>query len=360
MYISIQCHNIKGYNLTNQRKRQENVRSTSSTFWVIRAGQIHPNHSAPVIQFGTHTLLCVICLHCSSVYFKRNMTSPAVWRRFALVLLGIVLGLSLAAWQGVLVPPVIFQSAHQVSHGPERFFSERCGVNISQTKEEKMKISTCEANFASFRATHATMNRRKMEIERVDSHSYLTTDSRVLEVGGYTGQDAAKLIKKYNPHYLALEPVPRYYTILERRYKSNPKYKLFKFGLGKKDKTLLLNIDSDATSLFRAKHASNKTKKEVAYIHEIKGFFEHIGVYTNPIDLVTINCEGCEYELLELMISSEIVKYLKNIQFQFHLDLPGIASEKCRYCQITTLLSRTHRRTFQYSYTWQSWKRKDL
>ncbi|XP_046367479.2 uncharacterized protein LOC124142831 isoform X3 [Haliotis rufescens] len=292
---------------------------------------------------------------------QKNMTSPMVWRRLGLVLLGIVVGLTLAVWHGVFVSPVNFlHSAEQGSHAPLRTFSGRCGANLSHTKEEEIRTSTCVTSFASFRAKYGSVDRPKMEIDRVDSHSYLTADSRVLEVGGYTGVDAAKLIKKYNPHYLALEPVPRYYTILEQRYNNNPKYKLFKFGLGKENKTLLLNIDNDATSLFRAKHASNKTKEEVAYIHEIKGFFKSVDVYTNPIDLITINCEGCEYELLELLISSEIVTYLKNIQFQFHLDLPGIANQECRYCQIMTLLSRTHRPTFQYSYIWQSWRLKNI
>ncbi|XP_046550960.1 uncharacterized protein LOC124260717 isoform X1 [Haliotis rubra] len=294
--------------------------------------------------------------------WRFNMVSLAVCRRIGLVFLGIALGLTLAVWRGVIKPPATLMSAEwspgTVIHGTQRTFPDIDSLNISQAEKETIRISSCVSNFASFRAAYNSVNRPKMEIDRVESHSYLTTNSRVLEVGGYTGVDADKLIKRYNPYYLALEPVPRYYKILEKRFKDNPKYKLFKFGLGRENKTLFLNIDSDATSLFRAKQASSKTKTEEAHIHEITGFFKHIGMSANPIDLITINCEGCEFELLELITASEIVKYLKNIQFQFHLDLPGITNQEARYCGIMTLLSRTHRPTFQYSYIWQSWRLK--
>jgi hypothetical protein len=53
-------------------------------------------------------------------------------------------------------------------------------------------------------------------------------------------------------------------------------------------------------------------------------FFEKLGIGNFMVDLITINCEGCEYDLLETLLSTHFVYYFKNIQFGSHTKIKGL------------------------------------
>ncbi|XP_041364290.1 uncharacterized protein LOC121379705 [Gigantopelta aegis] len=198
-----------------------------------------------------------------------------------------------------------------------------------------------------------------MKSDKWTKHSYLRADSRIVEVGGYTGVDAGRYINLANSYFTVLEPVPEYFNVLKKKFSSNPKVTIYNFGLGKENRNLTFDrIAGDATSLFmnNPNSQTKDAKKETVIIRDAKEFFNSLGVQQKPLDLLTINCEGCEYELLELIIAEELAQYFKHIQFQFHVDLPGIVQQECRYCQIMNLLNRTHSPMFQFSYTWQAWQ----
>ncbi|XP_041364815.1 uncharacterized protein LOC121380110 [Gigantopelta aegis] len=234
-------------------------------------------------------------------------------------------------------------------------------IGVEFTKDEASESKRCADNFAQIREEQRRVNYGKMESDRWTKHSYLRAESRIVDVGGFKGVDAEKFIHMANSFYIVLEPVPEYYKILEKQFSKNPKVTLYKFGLGKENKTLQFDVLSgDATSLFSSKRISSKGgETQTLNIRQAKEFFtSSLNVQEKPIDLLTINCEGCEYELLELVIAEELAQYFKHIQFQFHVDLPGIVQQECRYCQIMNLLNRTHSPMFQFSYTWQAWQLK--
>ena len=69
-----------------------------------------------------------------------------------------------------------------------------------------------------------------------------------------------------------------------------------------------------------------------------------------------INIEGGEYDLLDSLISADIVQSIANIQVQFHDFLIKDAKEKMR--KIQEKLSLTHEPTYQYEFVWENWKIK--
>ena len=232
-----------------------------------------------------------------------------------------------------------------------------CIPGIDFSKNEDYNSRSCADKFNTIRKE--LISRKDMENARWTQHTYLNANSRIVEVGGFVGVDAAKFILLANPYYLVLEPVPEYYKILEKKFSTNPKVTLFKFGLGKINKTIKIGVVSgDATSLFEKNETSKRGQNQTLIIRDATEFFTSLDVQRKPVDLLMINCEGCEYELLEVLIASSLIQYFKHVQFQFHLDLPGIAHQECRYCQIMSLLRRTHKPMFQFSYTWQAWQLK--
>ena len=87
-------------------------------------------------------------------------------------------------------------------------------------------------------------------------------------------------------------------------------------------------------------------------------FFEKLGVGNFMMDLITINCEGCEYDLLETLLSTHFVYYFKNIQFGSHMKIKGLPDPVGKYCRLQQLLRRNHVMTYQHIFTWENWQLK--
>lgn len=79
-----------------------------------------------------------------------------------------------------------------------------------------------------------------------------------------------------------------------------------------------------------------------------------IAKYLNEeVALVKMNIEGYEYTLLPYMIAQGLMKWVKNLQVQFH-EVEG--SEKT-YEHIREELSKTHRLTWRYPFCWENLER---
>lgn len=129
-------------------------------------------------------------------------------------------------------------------------------------------------------------------------------------------------------------------------------------GLGTRNEVLLVKIEGNnacATSKFSGAGGTTPL-----YITNATEFMLKIGVGIFDVDLLTMNCEGCEFEALEMLLSTNLVEHFKNIQFATHSTIPGIQKPLERYCAIQQLLSRTHRPTYQYKFIWESWRRRGV
>ena len=187
--------------------------------------------------------------------------------------------------------------------------------------------------------------------------SYLKPDSVVLEIGGNRGLDTSRMIQLYDPFIITLEPVEELAKRLKELFKDNKKVTVLNFGLGKIANEVFVNVKGtggDATSMF-----TNDIGDTSLIIANTTQFMLRIGAGKFEFDLLFINCEGCEFEVLEAVISSGLVSNFKNIQFAAH-NLPGLRNQQIRYCQIEALLYRTHSPTYRYKYIWEHWKRMDL
>ena len=63
----------------------------------------------------------------------------------------------------------------------------------------------------------------------------LNEDSVVMDLGGYTGIWAQQIIKKYNPNFYIIEPLPEFYNILVDKFKENKKVNLLNVGASDRD-----------------------------------------------------------------------------------------------------------------------------
>ena len=223
---------------------------------------------------------------------------------------------------------------------------------------EKQRHSICINNLNENRREDMIRYQRNNAEPMRHSHlSYLKPESVVIEIGGNRGHDTGKMVDLYDPFIITLEPVESMANTLKEKFKDNEKVTVLNFGLGKVIGEVFVDLKGDlgeGTSAF-AKNAGN-TSLILANTTEI---LLRIGAGKFDIDLFLLNCEGCEFEVLEAIISSGLVTKFKNIQFQAH-DLPDIRDHDNRYCQIEALLNRTHSPTYRYRYVWEHWRRNDI
>ncbi|KAL3885239.1 hypothetical protein ACJMK2_025327 [Sinanodonta woodiana] len=276
-------------------------------------------------------------------------------------------------------PPVLADTHHfvntksNITSGGDRnallqHLSERYGpvpfANIHPrstdlTPEEQNRAVTCLRNAVKDRNVNGSRFWGKEEHIRTTHHTYLRKkDAVMIEIGGNRGDDAAEFVKLYNPRYIILEPLEEYFKLLKEKFKNNSRVTVVNVGLGIKNEVVMVNIegvDGDATSKFTGSNG-----KTPLYITNATNFLMNLGVGLFDVDLLTTNCEGCEYEVLETILSTNLINYIKNFQFATHSTLKGLEDPLGRYCKIQELLRRTHKPTYQYRLIWESWRRNDL
>ena len=183
-----------------------------------------------------------------------------------------------------------------------------------------------------------------------DTHSInhpLNENSIVFDLGGYLGDWSLIIFKKYNCNIHIFEPVGNYYFNI-KKVLNFPKIKVNQFGLADKTYSTTINIDDEASSIFK--------KGEQGEEIQLISFLEYVNEHNiKKIDLIKINIEGSEYDLLEHLISEGYIKNIKNIQVQFHDFFPNA---KNRMEKIQEQLKKTHHLTFQYPFIWENWRLK--
>lgn len=172
----------------------------------------------------------------------------------------------------------------------------------------------------------------------------------VIDLGGYKGEWAKRLYDKYECGILIFEPVRRFCSEIEAKFKNVGKVKIYNYALGGKDCKDIIHVSDDASSVI------NKIGKEVVEIEikSIRDFIDEnqIGV----VKLLKINIEGSEYELLEFLIENKLIEKFENIQVQFHNFVPYYRELRQA---ISNKLYLTHELTYNFDMVWENWRLKN-
>ncbi|XP_063425994.1 uncharacterized protein LOC134709776 [Mytilus trossulus] len=246
-------------------------------------------------------------------------------------------------------------------HDCQKIKMKRADV-LSLTDREKKRLTICVSNYLlDYNIGNSIWTGNKAEI-RWNNHTFLNDRSSVLDIGGNTGIDASHIISLFKPkRYIILEPLKQYYDHLVKTFSSEHMVEVYQFGVGKQNAKLDISIsgpNGESSSVFIKQTANKNTTIQIFNIIQI---FIQLGFSCeNQLDLLTINCEGCEFEVIEELLKTNILNYIKNIQFATHSTLKYLKEPTYRYCRIQELLYRTHMLSYQYKFIWESWKRRDL
>ncbi|XP_052098682.1 uncharacterized protein LOC127733354 [Mytilus californianus] len=183
-------------------------------------------------------------------------------------------------------------------------------------------------------------------------------ESIIIEIGGYVGNHAKKLAKQNVQTYVVVEPIKKYYDQLTSNMKSyggKTTFHFFNFGLGKQYSKVAINDDDVRTSLF---NLNKNTPSKTIDVFNVIDFFVYLGVACVDVQLLSINCEGCEFEVIEELATTSLIEKVVNIQFQPHYVYTNVGNFSCRYCRLIELLSRTHELSYRFNVIWEMWRKK--
>lgn len=188
-------------------------------------------------------------------------------------------------------------------------------------------------------------------IDNAKEHNFqfkLNKNSNVLDLGGYKGDWANEIDKRYGCNIFIFEPVNEFYKNVYKRFEDNNKIKVYNFGISDCDKKVNISKNKDGSSTHRM---FNESILETIMLKNIVNVINENKL--NKIDLIKINIEGGEYEVLPKLIKSKKILVCKNILVQFHpfgIDF----QEKCD--NIKHELKSTHHLTFEYPLVWENWE----
>jgi FkbM family methyltransferase len=175
----------------------------------------------------------------------------------------------------------------------------------------------------------------------------LTEDSIVYEVGGYTGEWAREIVDRYDPHMFIFEPVPEFCETLRRRFKHNQKVRIHTFGL----------LGSDMFAPMMINGSASRIGEIEGELGERYTFRRAKDVLTKqPIDLMTINIEGGEYDLLPHLIDTGLIRNIRSLMIQFHMLWPSCYNQ---WKALRSSLNVTHNEMFCYPFVWERWDLRD-
>lgn len=131
-----------------------------------------------------------------------------------------------------------------------------------------------------------------------------------------------------------------------------------KYGLGASNRIVeLLESEVLGQSTFGMKGSENVEEEEIIElpIRKTADVIKNITSNTpGNIDLLHVNCEGCEWEMLENIIKENLHHQIRIIQFSSHF-FPQVEGITSRYCKIQEKLRESHEMVYGQSWGWERW-----
>lgn len=189
----------------------------------------------------------------------------------------------------------------------------------------------------------------------------LTENSVVWDVGGFRGSWTQDIVDKYNPHVHVFEPVSEFYEACVYRFRDNPKVKVHNYGIDDIDRTQTMKKQGQNSSAFRGAEGQQPMPNDkvhgtpVSESIALRNVSEVLKEFGGHVDLVSFNCEGGEYRVLEKLTQSGEITKFTNVQVQFHNFWNTADAWRDT---IRQNLSKTHNEKYNYPWTWEGWTLK--
>ena len=183
----------------------------------------------------------------------------------------------------------------------------------------------------------------------------------IVDVGSYVGVDLVNLLRRAPPTVVVhtFEPVVSYRERLQHRLRrfvrtGRERLRIHEFGLGRFNHTACFAATKAASTDEVPANANRLTCESPSKIVDAAVAFHSF----SRIDTLQLNCEGCEYEVLERLLQAPAaLGVVREIEVQFHLDW-GKQNSTERYCRIEAgLRAASFDLDYRHPFLWERWSR---
>ena len=194
----------------------------------------------------------------------------------------------------------------------------------------------------------------------------------IMDVGGnVNARDSRKFRQMFSDAELHIyEPVPAYFGLLHDAWLLDTKAHTHNFGLGGKPAVIVFDTDAlkgEATFIMGGRtNGPDGQEKEIDTITmEVKDGAQEVArlltsLDRSHVDVLHVNCEGCEWDFFERLLETDTLRQIKYIQMSFHnYGERGIGNLLPRYCMIREGLLRTHKKVVAFPFGWERWMKSD-
>lgn len=181
---------------------------------------------------------------------------------------------------------------------------------------------------------------------------YLSADSVVFDVGGNKGGFVSFAVN-YPAQLHVFEPIKEFYDFLVEKYdrKAYPNTHFHHWGLDRGDgdsRIVIEGAQGSASSQYRSEDVG---RGELVHMKSVSTAMREIGV--RQVHMMNINCEGCEFAIMESIVDAGLVRNFTRIQVQYH---PNVVKDGAvRRCNVRKALMKTHKEEYNFPWIWERW-----
>jgi len=215
---------------------------------------------------------------------------------------------------------------------------------------------TCRQHLATTKSEMARFYSENGQGGKMYEHpERLRMNATIVELGAFSGRDIGVFFQKASDRnirtdgmaFYLYEPATVPFSALRSKYDHRPNVHLVNTAVGNRITHLCVQGTSDALAL----------RDNVSFCSETFPVLDIADVLKphNHVDLLHINCEGCEVPIIQRILATSSTK-VHAIEVQFH---PQHISAKA-YCDAATdLFSHGYRLTYHFAWVWELWERRE-
>lgn len=173
----------------------------------------------------------------------------------------------------------------------------------------------------------------------------------VVDAGGYRGEWSMRMLARYGCRLVILEPIPAFVERLRNLFAANPSVTVRPAALGGRDGRIGFQVSADRSSAFISSGGSEAHESDLL---DVASLLRELG--DEDVACLKLNIEGGEYDVLERLLETGLVRRCRSLLVQFHRQPEGW---EARLAAIERRLAETHLRVWHYPMVWEKWQRRD-